>query len=132
VRWLSAGIVFMGLNTIFLKALVGWFGWSVALGTVGAAEISTVLRYLVNDRWVFGHRRPSWMRLLKFEVANAGSLVIWWVATNLLVRAGINYLLAGLLAIGASTGFSLASSFYWIWRRRQPVAGAEPMPDPHD
>jgi putative flippase GtrA len=120
-RWLCAGLVFLGINTLFLKAFVGWCGFRVLTGTFVAAEFSTLLRFFVNDHWVFGNARPTWNRLWRYQVANTGALIIWWAATNLLAALGIQYLLAGILAVGVSTGFSLASNFFWIWRRKQQV-----------
>jgi putative flippase GtrA len=118
VRWLFAGLVFLGVNTFFLKVFVGWFGLSILWGTFLAAELSTILRFFVNEHWVFGNRRPSWDRLWRYQVANAGALLLWWAATNILASHGVQYLLAGILAVGLSTGFSLASNFFWIWRKR--------------
>jgi putative flippase GtrA len=120
-RWLFAGLVFMGLNTVFLKVLIGWLGLGPMIGTLCAGELSTLLRYVINDRWVFGHRQLSWRRLGQYHVASAGALALWWVATNVLISMGINYLIAGILAIAFSTGFSMASNFYWIWRKQHPA-----------
>jgi len=122
VRWLFAGLVFMGLNTLFLKALIGWGGLRPMVGTICAGELATLLRYLVNDRWVFGRRELSWRRLWQYHLANGGALCLWWIATNVLISFGMNYLLAGVLAVAFSTGFSMASNFYWIWRQRSPAA----------
>jgi len=121
VRWLFAGLVFMGLNTIFLKVLVGVLELRPIVGTLLAGELSTLLRYFVNDHWVFGHKRPTWRRLWQYHLANAGALALWWLATNAIILLGVNYLLAGILAIAFSTGFSMASNFYWIWRKKHPA-----------
>jgi len=122
VRWLLAGLIFMGLNTLFLKGFIGWAGLGAGMGTLCAGEVSTLLRYVVNDRWVFGHRRLSLKRLWQYHLANGAALAIWWAATNALISLKINYLLAGILAVAFSTGFSMASNFYWIWRKRSPAS----------
>lgn len=119
IRWALAGGLFMGLNLLFLYGLVDLLGVSVLIGTLIAAEASTVLRYLVNDRWVFGHPAPSWRRLGQYHVANAGAFVVWWTATNAMNHIGVQYLVASVLAVGFSSGVSLGSNFLWIWRKRQ-------------
>jgi putative flippase GtrA len=50
-------------------------------------------------------------------VANAGVFILWWTATNALAYAGVQYLLAGIIAVAFSTGFSLYANFLWIWRK---------------
>lgn len=119
VRWLAAGVAFMGINTALLYLFISGLGLSVWVGTLAAGECNTLLRYFVNDRWVFGHRHPTFRRLVQYHVANAGALAVWWGVTNLLNAAGIHYLLAGLLAIACSTGVSFATNFYWVWRGKK-------------
>jgi hypothetical protein len=52
------------------------------------------------------------------------AFTVWWGATNLLNLWGVHYLLASVLAVGFSTGFSLAANFYWIWHKKhRPASG---------
>jgi putative flippase GtrA len=95
-----------------------------ALATVAAGEVSTLLRFLVVDRWVFEHRRPTWKRLIQYHVANAASFGIWWTAANGMKMAGVPGLWAAGLAMGCSVGLSVLSNFFWIWRR--PAVAASP------
>jgi len=120
LRWLAAGLIFMGVNTAFLFLFVHWMGLKVALATLISAELCTLLRYLLNEKWVFGTLKMSRKRLWQYHVANAGALAVWWLATNVLTGLGLNYILASIVSVGFSTGFSFASNFYWIWRRKHP------------
>ena len=124
VRWLAAGLAFMVLNTGLLYMFVDLLGLRVVFATLIAAEIGTVLRYLVNDRWVFLHHQPTWRRLIQYQIANAVAFAVWWSATNLLHLWGVHYLLAAIFAAGFSIGFSLVSNFYWIWHKKnRPASG---------
>lgn len=123
-RWLLVGLVFMGVTSLFLFWAVDIAGLSVAVGSLVAAEMATLLRYWVNEYWVFRTRSPSWLKLGQFHVANASATAIWWIATNLLDRLGLHHLLAAILAVGLSTGISLVCNFRWIWRRKVPLADA--------
>jgi putative flippase GtrA len=118
VRWLAAGVVFIGINTAFLYVFVEWMGLRLAIATLLSAEICTLLRFFINEHWVFRTQMRSWKRLLQFHIANGGAFLVWWAGTIVLARGGINYLLASILAVGLSTGFSFASSFFWIWRKK--------------
>jgi 8-oxo-dGTP pyrophosphatase MutT (NUDIX family) len=117
VRWFTAGLVFMGLNTGLLYVLVQRLGLKVPLATLLCAEICTLLRYVMNDVWVFRSGKLTWLKLWQYHVANGTAFVVWWVAANVLNRIGIHYLVASILAVGFSTTISLASNYLWIWRR---------------
>jgi putative flippase GtrA len=93
------------------------FRLPLTIGTALAAEVTTVLRFLVNDHWVFGHERPSWLRLWQFHIASGGGAGIWWVVTNVLPHFGVHYLMASTAGTGCSVMFSMATNFMWIWRR---------------
>lgn len=119
-RWLAAGVAFMGVTSAFLFLFVDLLGASVAIGTLLALEASTLLRYYVNDKWVFAAPSMSWRRLWHYHVANAGASAVWWVATNILNHFGVHHLVAAILAVGLSTGVSMASNFLWVWRAKHP------------
>ena len=85
-------------------------------GTAVGAEATLLSRFLVNDRWVFGYRRPTWTRLCQFHLASAGGGTIWWIMANTLPQFGIHYLLAALAGTACSVLFSMTTNFLWIWR----------------
>ncbi|HEX7632365.1 MAG TPA: GtrA family protein [Lacunisphaera sp.] len=123
VRWLLAGLAFMGLTSLFLYVFVDQLGTSVMVGTLLSLEASTLLRFYVNEKWVFASHNLSWRRLGQYHVANAGASAVWWVAANLLNHFGVHHLLAAVLAVGLSTGVSMASNFLWVWRAKHPPTG---------
>jgi putative flippase GtrA len=92
--------------------------------TTVSAEITIVLRFLINDRWVFGYKRPTWNRLLQFHVASAGGGVVWWAVANTLPHFGVHYLIASITGTACSVCFSMATNFFWIWRDRTRTAKA--------
>ena len=101
-----------------LKLFVDGLHWPYAMSTLVQSEICNLLRYFVNDRWVFRHHRPTFKRLLQYHVANAMGFVVWWVGANALKAWGVDYLLASLLAMLGSFGVSWLTNFKWIWRER--------------
>jgi putative flippase GtrA len=129
LRWLALGIVTAGFNLGLLYLLVDGLGISFLIAPVVSGEISLVLRFLANDRWVFGHPRPTWKRLAIYHVAVAGGFLVWWVTSNILVLLGFHYLLASVMAISGSISFNLISNFFWIWRQRpHPARTDRPQP----
>jgi putative flippase GtrA len=120
VRWLVAGLIFMGLTSACLYLYVDLLRFTVRIGTLLALETSTLLRFYVNERWVFATGALSWRRLGQYHVANAAASAVWWGATNLLHHWGVHHVLASILAVAFSTGFSLASNFLWVWRAKHP------------
>jgi putative flippase GtrA len=117
MRWCAVGGIFGGVSLVLIKIMAGLLAWPYALATLLSAEICTILRFLVVDRWVFSHARPTLMRLWQYHVANALGFTIWWSAANVLKSAGIHYLVSAVLATFFSVGFSMASNFLWIWRK---------------
>jgi len=117
VRWLVVGVVFAGVGLGLLKLMAGVLGWPYTLATLLSGEIGTILRFLVVDRWVFRHPRPTLLRLWQYHVANALGFGIWWSVANLLEAAGVQYLVASVLAMFFSVGVNMLSNFWWIWRK---------------
>jgi putative flippase GtrA len=126
VRWFSAGLLFMGINTVLLYGLVHWLRLNVPLATFICAETCTLLRYVVNETWVFEGRVLSWTRLWQYHVVNGGAFAVWWVCANVLNALGVNYLLASIVAVGFSTGVSFLSNIFWVWRPKKPARALEP------
>jgi len=120
LRWFAAGLAFMGISTAFLYGFVDLLGFSVPVGTLLTAEASTLLRFLVNHYWVFGLRNPTIKNCIQYHIANAGAFAVWWGTANVLTLLGMHYLLAGIAAVACSTLLSLATNFFWIWRKRHP------------
>ena len=117
VRWLAVGVVFAAVGLGLLKLMAGVLGWPYTLATLLSGEIGTILRFLVVDRWVFRHPRPTLMRLWQYHIANALGFGIWWSVANLLEAAGVQYLVASVLAMFFSVGVNMLSNFWWIWRK---------------
>ena len=116
-RWWAVGLLFLVINIPLLYSLHDVLGLPVWLATLVGGEIGTILRFLVNDRWVFGNPRPTWLRLFKYQIAVASSFAIWWAVTNALAQIGVHYLVANVGGQMASVGWSMLTNFGWIWRR---------------
>jgi len=117
-KWWVVGIVFLGVGTAVLYVFVAWLHMPLVWATSLSAEVTMLIRFLINDRWVFGHSRPTWKRLWQFHVASAGGFVVWWLFANFLPPLGVQYLIASAAGSLFSSFFSMASNFLWIWRRR--------------
>ena len=127
-RWWAAGLLFLIVGLALLYLLMDELHMPLLLGTLLAAEATTVVRYAVNDLWVFKEQRPAWIRLWQFHVANAGGFAIWWALTNILARAGVYYLIASGLGTAGSVLFSMATNFLWIWPKRTSEVPVPPGP----
>jgi putative flippase GtrA len=124
-RWLAAGVAFIFVNSIFMVGLLEYFKLQALWATLISAELCNILRFFVNEHWVFNGIGPVWKRFLQYHVAIAGSFVAWMISANLLIYWGMHYLLASALAVGISTLVSMASNFLWVWRKLDP---AVPVP----
>lgn len=125
-RWFATGLAFMAITTGMLYVLVDLFGLRVIWATLIAAEAATLLRFVINEYWVFATRAPTRKRLVQYHLANATATAVWWLAANVLTWLGVHHLLAAALAVGVSTGFSLGSNFFWVWRNPSPSPTTPP------
>jgi len=125
LKWWIVGISFIAVNLVLLYLFIDILGLTVFVSTLIATEIGTVMRFLVNDRWVFGHRTPTWGRLWQYHVATAGGIVIWLSMTNLITWWGIHYAIASVVAMACSVFVSMLTNFLWIWRHKHGAAVAE-------
>ena len=116
VRWWIVGLFFTFVNIPLLYLFVDIVKLPLWAATLLASELVTLVRFFVNDYWVFGYPAPTWKRLWQYHVANASSFGIWWLGANIIPKFGINYLIASVLATGISVGWSMITNFLWIWK----------------
>lgn len=115
LRWFAVAGVFTALGLGLLKVFVTVLHWHYGAATLVQSEICNVLRFFANDRWVFKQRHPTLQRLWHYHVANALGFGVWWLGANALEAAGMNYLMASLVAMLGSVGVSLLTNFRWVW-----------------
>lgn len=125
-RWFLVAGLFTAAGLALLKWLVDGLHWPYAWATLVQSETCNLLRFFVNDRWVFGRRKPTWKRLVQYHVANAMGFAVWWAGANALKAVGVNYLLASVIAMLGSFGVSWLTNFRWIWRKRPPLRNDPP------
>jgi FkbM family methyltransferase len=119
LRWLIVSFGFVGVNIGLLYVFVDLLAVPVLLATLVAAELGVLLRFLINDRWVFRQSRVTMQRLWQYHVAIAGSFTVWWVITNVIVFLGGHYMIASLAGMACSVLISIATNFFWIWTHPQ-------------
>jgi putative flippase GtrA len=137
-RWWIVGLAFTGGGLLVLYVLRDVFHLPLIMATAAGGEATLLFRFLINDRWVFGYRRPTWTRLWQFHVASAGGGLLWWIVANVLPRFGVHYLLAAAAGTACSVVVSMATNFLWVWRKRGSqqvdiaVATAETLETPNN
>jgi putative flippase GtrA len=126
-RWWIVGLGFYVVGLTVLYLFTDSLRMPLMASTLLSAEVTLVLRFLVNDRWVFRHRRPRWSRLWQFHVASAGGGTVWWVVSNTLPRFGVHYLLAATAGNACAVVFGMTTNFLWVWRQgSEKRAGSQP------
>lgn len=114
--WVVVGIAGSIVELGLLRGLVEVLVWPLPVATAVAAEVLIVAKFLVADRWVFHHSRPTLNRLARYHGASAGALVVYWVVVNWLgVIVGLVYVLAFIVGTGAAFVWSLVTNFLWVW-----------------
>jgi putative flippase GtrA len=124
-RWWMVGMAFLAVGTVFLYAAKDLLRLPVILATPLSAELTLLVRFLINDSWVFGQPRPTVKRLWQFHLASAGGFAIWMAITNGLYQLGAHYLVASVIGSACSMFFSILTNFLWIWHRNFAQAEAD-------
>jgi putative flippase GtrA len=117
LRWSSVGAIAAVAELGLLKALYEMLLWPLAIATAVSAEALIVAKFVISDRWVFGHQRPSVRRLIRYHGACAGALVVYWLVINGLAVLGLAYEIGFVLGTAASFAWSLLTNFLWVWAR---------------
>lgn len=76
VRWWIVGFIGTALDLLLLYFLVDIMRLNLPVATFAAGEFATLMRFVVNDRWVFGHRSPTWKRLWQYHLAVLLSFIV--------------------------------------------------------
>ena len=66
-RWTVVGVAAAVAELALLRALVEGLHVVLPIATIVAAEVLILLKFLVADRWVFGHPRPALQRAVRYH-----------------------------------------------------------------
>jgi putative flippase GtrA len=114
--WFVIGLGGALLELALLRQLIELAHWSLPVATAVAAEVLILAKFVVADRWVFGHGDPALDRLLRYHGASAGAFVVYWLVINGLTQfVGLEYVIAFILGTAASFAWSLLTNFLWVW-----------------
>jgi putative flippase GtrA len=114
--WLVLGLTGSVLELGLLRGLLEGLLWSLPVATAVAAEVLIVIKFLVADRWVFRHPRPTLARLMRYHGASAGALLVYWLVINWLgLVVGMLYVFAFIVGTAAAFVWSLLTNFLWVW-----------------
>ncbi len=117
MRFGVVGATGTAVNTAVLYLLARRVGLPLWLSSALAVELAIMSNYLLNDRWTFAARRPSFRRLAKFNVASLAGLGLNVTTVWLLARSGVYFLAANLVGIAAAVTANYVFSVTWVWRR---------------
>jgi putative flippase GtrA len=128
VRWIGVAVLFYLFGLLLLRTMIEVLKLPLTGSTLVIQEVTVIIRYAVNDRWVFDEKRLSWTRLWQFHIASLGGAAVWLILTNVLSKLGVNYLLASTIGTASSMLVTMASNFLWIWHKRSKVSTGEVEP----
>jgi dolichol-phosphate mannosyltransferase len=133
-RFARFGVV--GVSGVFVNTSVLW-----ALVTLGSlhhliaaaisSEVSIITNFVLNDHWTFGDHDAEISYLRRGAHYNAvalcGMVLSLGVLAMLVDIFGLYYLVANLIAIGASTVSNYLLNTRFTWSLRQPAPQPEPV-----
>ncbi|HEY8738135.1 MAG TPA: GtrA family protein [Candidatus Dormibacteraeota bacterium] len=123
-RFLSVGVLGIGVNQAALAAMVELGHFHYLFGAIVATVVSSTFNFGCSELWVFRGRGSTGgiavvRRYVGFLAVNSSTLLIrlpmLYVLTSLIA---LHYLVANLLAIGAMTGIRFLVADMLIWPGR--------------
>jgi putative flippase GtrA len=115
-RFCLVGGTGTAINTAALYVLSRGLGLPLPVSSAIAVELAVLSNYLLNDRFTFAARRPSFRRLAKFNITSLGGLSVNVVIVWLLARHGVYFLAANLVGIAVAVVVNYTFSVAWVWR----------------
>jgi putative flippase GtrA len=116
VGWFALGIAGSLAELGLLRLLFEVLQWPLPIATAVAAETLILVKFVVADRWVFGHPWPTVNRLVRYHGACAGAFVVYWLVINGVVELlEVPYVVGFVLGTGAAFAWSLVTNFFWVW-----------------
>jgi putative flippase GtrA len=115
-RFCLVGATGTGINTAALYVFSRGLGLPLPVSSAMAVELAVLSNYLLNDRFTFATRKPSFRRLAKFNITSLAGLSVNVVIVWLLARHGIYFLAANLVGIAVAVVVNYTFSAAWVWR----------------
>ncbi len=115
-KWVLIGFVLLFVSNLIAFFLVEFFSIPFFYSSIFSALICNLLRFFINNFWVFKDNSFSFYKFYKFQISSGFSFVVWWSFANTLVYFGVFYLLALNIAAILSTLINLFVNFLWVWR----------------
>lgn len=118
-RFLLVGGSGTVLNFFVLTLTYHYFHWPVILAALVSNELAMVSNFFCHEHWTFNGDRHGTRRLrfVRYQFVAAGGIVLSSVILTVLVRVGLHYLIANLIAIGIAVSWNFFMSHRWAWRR---------------
>lgn len=127
--WFLLGLTASLVELALLRLLYEVLAWPLPIATAVAAEVLILVKFLINDRLVFGHPWPTWHRLAKYHGASAGALIVYWIVINGLADLlSVAYVFAFVVGTGAAFLWSLLTNFLWVWAPGRSTTTEVPLP----
>jgi dolichol-phosphate mannosyltransferase len=133
-RFALVGAMGVGVNSVALFLLKENTVLPLVFASAIAIEIAIWNNYFLNDGWTFSktpNRRPWWTRVAAFHVTAAVAAAInISLLLALVSHAGLNYVIANLIAIAMASTVNYSASALWTWRPAAPAARSPSMREP--
>ena len=116
IRFCLIGTISTAVNYGLYYALCEWTAAHYLLASAIGFLAGTLISYYLNKLWTFRVAEKTVKYLYKFLSVYICSLFAGLLCLRLLVGAGINEKLAGLLIIAVTTAINFLGSKFWIFK----------------
>lgn len=119
VKFLGIGLFAAAAHYGLYVGLVAYAAWHPTVATLAGFIVSTYISYVLNAKYTF-HAAMGGVILVRFWLVTVGGGLLNAGVVETLVRAAIDYRLAGVLAIVCGASFNFAGHRLWTFRPPTP------------
>ena len=113
-KFLGTGLVAALLDYALYVGLVALFAWTPTTSKAAGLLAGTTFSYVLNVRWTF-QADPNTRTFVRFWSVTLTGGALSVLAVHFLVRAGLDYRPAGLLAVGGAAVFNFTLHRLWTF-----------------
>jgi len=115
-RFLIAGLTAVGTDFITYYIILNFLHRDINTAKTLSFILGTVVAFVVNKYWTFERYEKSYKQIFQFTILYSTTLFVNVMLNRLVIDLSELFLLAFIIATGASTMLNFAGQKWWVFK----------------